>query len=630
MHLARPARFPVLICGFALSLRSSAGFAQSHDVSDYALLAATSINANGLTISDGDVAVLDGFFASSHTLAAASSTIAAPLVRLDQRSTCGALLATTTRGAVSTCGPAKPFAKPFASIAATCGFPSPFPACDPSHAPIVVPHGGSIALPPGAYGEVVVEGGAGGPGTLLLAGTYAFCDLRASRDGQVAFRGPSTVYVRGSLTASTGADVGPLPGSGVSAGQVHVFVAGSLVRISRKGSLGATVCAPSAILNAGTSATLEGSFAAAALRFKRTVVQFVAPDTTATTTTTTLPPASVCGDGIVGPGEVCDGDVTCTSPGGSFLTCSGCAAFVTGPCTPSQPPAPRCGNGHLDPGEQCDDGNTADCDGCSAHCTIEEVGNGVIDCDEECDDGNTANCDGCDANGELECGNGVIDTECGEVCDGTDLGGRTCPGGTPICAPDCRSIDSSGCPIPPREICGNCIDDDGNGLVDFEDPACCGEAQAFAGTLRHARLKARRHGGTLVRLRGQLGGPGLAVTPASENVFLQIRADDAGELLCAELPAGKFRQHHGAFRFRDRKHLLASARAIDAMRLKPMPGGIVRGRTVGRGMDFRMPSPGGLRVTLGFTDPAAGDSSNRCAVMGGTLRAARKGGLRYP
>jgi hypothetical protein len=36
-----------------------------------------------------------------------------------------------------------------------------------------------------------------------------------------------------------------------------------------------------------------------------------------------------------------------------------------------------------------------------------------------------------------------------------------------------------------------------------------------------------------------------------------------------------------------------------------------------------------LRVTLGFTDPASGDSSNQCAVMGGTLRAARKSGLRY-
>ena len=116
----------------------------------------------------------------------------------------------------------------------------------------------------------------------------------------------------------------------------------------------------------------------------------------------------------------------------------------------------------------------------------------------------------------------------------------------------------------------------------------------------------------------------------AENAFLQIRADGAGELLCAEPPAGKLRKHHGAFRFRDRKHLLASARAIDSMGLKPMPGGIMRARTGGRGMDLRMPSPGGLRVTLGFTDPAAGDSSNRCAAMGGTLRAARKGGLRYP
>src|SRR5262249_57287700 len=91
MHLARPARVAVLICGFTLSLRSSAGFAQSHDISDYALLAATSINANGLTVSDGDVAVLDGFFTSSHTLAAPSSAIAASLVRLEQPATGGLL-----------------------------------------------------------------------------------------------------------------------------------------------------------------------------------------------------------------------------------------------------------------------------------------------------------------------------------------------------------------------------------------------------------------------------------------------------------------------------------------------------------------------------------------------------------
>jgi cysteine-rich repeat protein len=44
-----------------------------------------------------------------------------------------------------------------------------------------------------------------------------------------------------------------------------------------------------------------------------------------------------------------------------------------------------CGNGVLEPGEQCDDGNTAPCDGCSATCQHETCGNGVVDCGEECD-----------------------------------------------------------------------------------------------------------------------------------------------------------------------------------------------------------------------------------------------------
>src|SRR2546422_3168126 len=34
-----------------------------------------------------------------------------------------------------------------------------------------------------------------------------------------------------------------------------------------------------------------------------------------------------------------------------------------------------------------------------------------------------------------------------------------------------------------REICANCIDDDSNGLTDFEDPACCAGVQSFAMTV---------------------------------------------------------------------------------------------------------------------------------------------------
>jgi len=37
---------------------------------------------------------------------------------------------------------------------------------------------------------------------------------------------------------------------------------------------------------------------------------------------------------------------------------------------------PVCGDGVLDEGEECDDGNTADGDGCSANCTVENQGDG--------------------------------------------------------------------------------------------------------------------------------------------------------------------------------------------------------------------------------------------------------------
>jgi len=43
-------------------------------------------------------------------------------------------------------------------------------------------------------------------------------------------------------------------------------------------------------------------------------------------------------------------------------------------CVPPLPPAPVCGDGEVNQqSEQCDDGNTANGDGCSANCTIEEV-----------------------------------------------------------------------------------------------------------------------------------------------------------------------------------------------------------------------------------------------------------------
>lgn len=58
-----------------------------------------------------------------------------------------------------------------------------------------------------------------------------------------------------------------------------------------------------------------------------------------------------------------------------------------------------CGNGSLESacGEECDDGGTVVGDGCDAECIAEVCGNGKIQAGEECDDGNTVSGDGCSA-----------------------------------------------------------------------------------------------------------------------------------------------------------------------------------------------------------------------------------------
>ena len=101
----------------------------------------------------------------------------------------------------------------------------------------------------------------------------------------------------------------------------------------------------------------------------------------------------------------------------------GCA-FAWSPDTLAQS---VCGNGVVDPGEECDDGNTTSNDGCSAECQDEKCGDGTLDVDEECDDGNTTNGDGCSADCEIEpdCGDGTLDP--GEECDdGNNTDGDGC------------------------------------------------------------------------------------------------------------------------------------------------------------------------------------------------------------
>jgi cysteine-rich repeat protein len=91
-----------------------------------------------------------------------------------------------------------------------------------------------------------------------------------------------------------------------------------------------------------------------------------------------------------------------------------------------------CGDGVIGPGEACDDGNATDGDGCDHDCSVSACGNGIVGGNEACDDGNTQDGDGC----------------------------------------------SSTCQLA-EAVCDDCIDNDGNGLVDAADPGCSEAALTF-------------------------------------------------------------------------------------------------------------------------------------------------------
>ena len=166
------------------------------------------------------------------------------------------------------------------------------------------------------------------------------------------------------------------------------------------------------------------------------------------------------------------------------------------------------------------------------------------------------------------------------------------------------------------EICGNCIDDDGNGLTDFEDPACCPTARSFTMLVRKLLLKPRGSGRTRLRLKTTLAQAGLAdVDPLTEDVYLQIRRTGMLDALCAKVPASHFMHMHKAFKFWDNHHRVASAKNIDDMTIVVRSDGSVRLRTQGRRVRMDTPGPGELEIAVGFQNPARGDAQNRCSTQ---------------
>jgi hypothetical protein len=86
------------------------------------------------------------------------------------------------------------------------------------------------------------------------------------------------------------------------------------------------------------------------------------------------------------------------------------------------------------------------------------------------------------------------------------------------------------------EDCGNCQDDDGNGLVDAEDPVCC-TAQTL--TVTRARFRPRK---ATLRVNATLAAGAFAgLDPRRQDVMLQIRSD-AGELVCCTIASTQWQK----------------------------------------------------------------------------------------
>jgi len=180
--------------------------------------------------------------------------------------------------------------------------------------------------------------------------------------------------------------------------------------------------------------------------------------------------------------------------------------------------ATACGDGVQDAGEACDDGNQVNGDGCDLNCTPTACGNGVVSPGEDCDDGNTA-------------------------------GGDACPS-------TCENGELS---------CDDCIDNDGNGLVDAADPAC----EPTTVTLLNA---------SVVAAKGKLKIVGAVALPADLTGTMQVLlGDPGGTTFCG--PVADVVRHGAGF-------VMKGALGLGTMtvKLSPKHGGTLTVR--GRGLDL--------------------------------------------
>lgn len=191
-----------------------------------------------------------------------------------------------------------------------------------------------------------------------------------------------------------------------------------------------------------------------------------------------------CGDGFIDNGEDCDEGDASVDYG------------IHGDCTDMCKAAHYCGDGLLDDidiqnDEECDNGpnnvaaDSTDYNACTIFCKrINFCGDGVVTDDEKCDDGNTDDNDGCSSKCDYEtgfkcattagkttcspidCGNGKLDTDKGELCDD---GNRVAGDG---CSAACQPEKGWRCTLN-NDNSTTCVNTCGDGVIDLDTNERC-------------------------------------------------------------------------------------------------------------------------------------------------------------
>jgi len=152
-------------------------------------------------------------------------------------------------------------------LAAACGFPNPFPTCDPSR-PVTVtaledcpfddqsPNNQRCDLPPGVYGSLQVK-----DQSLITftGGTYVFCDFQFGKATETLADANTVIDVTGALAISNDSNFGPAAGQ--NCGQIRVNVTGpGDFSFGRQAAINGFFCAPERTMLLGHDNNLTGRF----------------------------------------------------------------------------------------------------------------------------------------------------------------------------------------------------------------------------------------------------------------------------------------------------------------------------------------------------------------------------------